>query len=377
MRVQYSTVLSVLPLLLAAEAQGQFWSVGVPEGSPSSTLGYALSDDGSVAVGYAAYPGGFNYAYTWNAATGRFDFGRVPGSPPGSRGFGVSGDGRFVVGEMFDVGPDLAFRWSAETGFQSLGPTGNASLRNAAAVDASADGSVVVGYMENDFGSVRRGFIWTQSTGIVAMPQNDPFMDIRDVSADGTKVLGTAGLNGRGFVWTRDGGYQYLRSADPNDPYTEAYGMNSDGSVIVGNTGLARDGALWIGDTVLNLGRLEGSTGFVAADVDETGSVVVGSSEIVGGPGVVATVWTQARGTEFLSDYLVSQGVMIPMNVILRTCEAVSDDGLTFSGSARDTALSKTFGYVIKIPSPTPMAALMAIMVMPQPRRRRSSNTIR
>ena len=122
---------------------------------------------------------------------------------------------------------------------------------------------------------------------------------------------------------------------------------------------------MWINDTVINLGRLSSGWGFMARSVDDAGTIVSGDTYETG-----ATVWTQARGTELLADYLFSQGITLPMGIQLATCSSMSSDGLTFAGTAYSNGdFATSFGYVVTIPAPSSLGLAMMACVFSRHRR--------
>jgi uncharacterized membrane protein len=289
---------------------------------------------------------------------------------------GVSGDGLVSVGLAFtrvsgqnDTLP-LAYRWAGPGTYQSLGDPGRNT--GSTAVDANRDGSVIVGNLSGTRGGSVRPFRWTaagglQSLGFAGGDDTEAFA----ISDDGNKIIGSVSAAGRGFVWTVDRGYEFVSGLHGGDGISFLYGMNRAGTIYVGNANIEATGAMWINGTVINLGKLAGTGAFFANAVDDFGTVVAGHS-IASGP-LIATVWTQARGIEPLSDYLASQGVTIPMGVMLRSCEAVSADGLTFAGGASiDGVPNSTFGYVVTIPCPgSAVFAVLSLLVSGRRQRRR------
>ena len=102
-----------------------------------------------------------------------------------SEGFGVSADGRWVVGAAATGGvsePEHAFRWSAQTGIQDLGDfgtfTGSSVDNGATGLDGwtlisanavSADGTVIVGSARNAAQQVRAFYALVPAPAPVAL----------------------------------------------------------------------------------------------------------------------------------------------------------------------------------------------------------------
>lgn len=216
----------------------------------SQALG--VSADGSVVVGIGTAALGLE-AFRWTASGGMVGLGDLPGGPFTSGAFGISDDGAVVVGSGNAVLTDTAvvtaeaFRWTADGGMVGLGDLpGGIFLSLPEGV--SADGSVVVGYGNGDFGTEgAEAFRWTSGDGMVGLgdlPGGGFSSAALDVSADGSVVVGS-GITERGreaFVWTAHDGMQNLRdllSKDGAEGLTgwtlrQARGVSADGRTIVG-----------------------------------------------------------------------------------------------------------------------------------------------
>jgi uncharacterized membrane protein len=105
-----------------------------------------LSGDGQVLVGAKS-----NLAAYWTQSTGLVELGDFAGGAISSIANAVSTDGSVIVGSGTDATGSIAFRWTAATGLQALGP--------GSAVGVSGDGLTVVG--NNSSG----GFIWDSYYG--------------------------------------------------------------------------------------------------------------------------------------------------------------------------------------------------------------------
>lgn len=334
--------------LPGAVASAQFYSVGHAAGSTESS-GVALSSDGMVAVGYSTPS---LIGYTWTRSGGRVDFGSAAGMPVARSG-GISGDGRVIVGTSYTQGgSQIAFRWSGPGTFQTLGTVSSFYSRTHA-VDASADGGVIVGYANDRFEGMSVPFRWTAGGGMQSLGAfpGAALTEATAVSDDGRVICGTSvGQRSYGWTWTEEGGYEVLPVLDGTDGQSFAYGMNRLGSAVVGTAGFEAYSAMWRGGEVIRLGDVAGRP-FTPYAVDDLGTVAVGITD--GGASHWATVWTQARGAELLSDYLAANGVEIPTGVSLLSCTAVSADGRTFTGTAvSHDGPATAFGYVVTIPAP-------------------------
>ncbi len=111
----------------------------------------------------------------------------------------------------------------------------------------------------------------------------------RDVSADGTTVVGVSSsggqVGGEAFRWTAAGGMEGIGSLapflGPFFEFSEARAISGDGSTIVGSSNVAfgREAFRWVDGEMEGLGFLEPGADFSAAnDVSANGAVVVGFS---------------------------------------------------------------------------------------------------
>lgn len=165
------------------ESEAYRWQDGVltPLGKvPGATASYALavSGDGSVVVGYDAFPDGSNVAFRWSDGQHvAIDVG--PGGLVPDRAIGVSYDGSVIVGRQgWNTGTSEAFRWQSGV-TSTLAAPGEQNQVSPFAHDVSDDGRIVVGS--------RAGGSW--------LWQDDTFISIdgfhaTSLSADGNVVAG-------------------------------------------------------------------------------------------------------------------------------------------------------------------------------------------
>jgi autotransporter-associated beta strand protein/probable HAF family extracellular repeat protein len=173
---------------------GTLGPLGSP-GTPGLVPGYfsyaiGVSADGSVVVGSSD-----NQAFRWTANGGMVGLGFLGGGNY-SYANGVSGNGAVVVGASALSGTTslLAFRWTATGGMANLGSLSGSNFSSANA--ASTDGSVIVGYSGN------LAFRWNAATGMQSIPDM--------LSADGVNLAGwnlaeATGVSGDGTVIVGNG----------------------------------------------------------------------------------------------------------------------------------------------------------------------------
>lgn len=226
--------------------------------------------------------------------------GRLPGRGLSSYATDVSADGSVVVGYVqvtstwFPEGE--AFRWTADEGMASV-------MAGGFARGVSSDGSVIVGSSTCCFGPA---FRWTSEAGPIAFGSNlgEGSTLAFAASSDGSVIVGSH--NGQASQWTSEHGLITL-DLRPGAISSAASDVSADGSVIVGgrDTGAAQQGFRWTADgDVILLGDLPGgSFGSTATGVSADGSVVVGWS--YAGPAIgtaEAFRWTSDGGMVGLGD---------------------------------------------------------------------------
>lgn len=104
--------------------------------------------------------------------------------------------------------------------------------------------------------------------------------------------------------------------------------------------------------------------------VNDSGSVIVGSCRSFDFSFTMACIWTPARGTEFLADYLAANGVTIPAGWTLADCTSVDSTGMVFAGSAYN-ASGGGEGFVAYVPTPSTFVVLFLLPAMNYRRRSR------
>jgi probable HAF family extracellular repeat protein len=154
-----------------------------------------------------------------------------------------------VVGQGYRFQATEAIRWNGGniTGLGLL-PAG---LAAGSALDANADGTVVVGWAGVNPSGAEEAFRWTAESGMVGLGTLEPdwgrFSRANAVSADGRVVVGesesSAGFFGReAFLWDEAGGMRSLKEeletvyGDELLDWTllRATGISDDGKVVVG-----------------------------------------------------------------------------------------------------------------------------------------------
>ncbi|MBI1189137.1 MAG: hypothetical protein GC200_00425 [Tepidisphaera sp.] len=328
-----------------ARAQSFEFLVGPPSTPYTGIRG--LSADGSAATGGMYLNQYVDDGFYWTRAGGVQSFQSL-GIPSGYSSLAISGNGLAVVGGN----GTQAFRWSTTGGFQQLpsatGYTGPEALAT------NTDGSVVGGRVQVDqpHGAPPAYYatVWNAAGTPTVI---DPTHSLGDswvgaISGDGTTVVG--GSSGP-WVWSAGTGIRGL-PALPNLPLdtSVAAGISTNGQFIVGSSNA--HACLWHDGTVTELLSAAYNSGrFAYADfVSDDASVIGGQVYVSATVGSVAGVWTPSTQFIPLADYLAANGVEVPQGVILDQLTAMSADGRTFAGRARDNGYG--YAWIATIPSP-------------------------
>lgn len=298
----------------------------------------------------------------------------------------LSDDGSTVVGNIYvedgPLPPHLeAAIWLGGSEWRSLGylpGTGPCGLNLTSAFDVSGDGSKVVGltWLEPDCGSTAHGFQWTEETGMVDL---GAIVDGRAsranaISADGTVIGGwsDSDFGNRLGAQIRDGGaWEWITPSGEPIQAGEVLAVNSNGSILVGgdygSVAIATNpGAplfepwLWSEATgLIHLGTVKGQRGGLidgqhyANDVSDDGSVVIGFDTLFTLGERWAFIWTKTGGIRMLQDYVrqytdaatrakictAQRGALQPCSKWdFATPAAISNDGKVIVGTGRNPA---------------------------------------
>lgn len=298
---------------------------------------FAISGDGSTVVGAGITNLNPDSCMRWVASEGIEEL--VSTTFPCDVVSDVSWDGTVVAGTLLGrTGEGFAAweaaRWTNEEGMVGIGFL--EGEERSAANGMSADGSVIVGYSGEAF--EEEAFLWTAEGGMQGLGKTsdiDRFSKARDVSADGTVVVGEIGRVGVGaFRWTHEDGMVLI---NPASGVSGAEGISGDGNVIAGWYRLyagEQEASLWMADEFIRIGDLPGGdiySGAQAASAD--GSVVVGYGNM-GGGGVpdTAFVWDYINGMRPLKHVLEAAGLDLG-EWRLTHAHDISDDGNTIAGT--------------------------------------------
>lgn len=197
-------------------ATAQFTPLGDLAGGDFASYAYGISNDASVIFGVVTGPAGERQAALWGPTRQLQPLGWMPtaaGVVRFSTAEAASTDGSVIVGASRSLNSPNggeAYRWTVEEGMQGLGDLPGGHFQSIA-YGVSGDGRVVVGRANIEGvpgpfggGSAPRAFIWTQQTGmrdLQVVLQTEHGVDLGDwtleeargISADGRAIAG----NGR------------------------------------------------------------------------------------------------------------------------------------------------------------------------------------
>ena len=342
---------------LAAEFHG----LGTPELFVHQVHG--ATADGKVAVGTRWHAGrDAAHAVIWKDGVVN-DLGTLGGRR--SWASKISVDASVIVGGSDDgAGNTKALHWRGGVmtalQFQPGSPD-----RYGTADGVSADGSIIVGSAA--FGSVEHAFRWVGGAEKGVMTSlgvsNGDRSRALDASADGSVVVGIVGYPRRSaidqvaFRWVEDakapaggGTMTLLHSARAA---TFASAVSADGAVVVGAREFdgQREAFRWERGVLTGLGALR-SGEFLHSEayaVNSDGSVVVGDAETATG-GIEAFRWTRADGMKSVRQLLEAAGVRLDGWYLMKAT-AVSQDGRVIFGHGRNPAgREQSWRAVIDLP---------------------------
>ena len=331
-----------------------FLGLGAPT---SGSQAWGVSSDGKVVVGGQQEQ--FNEAFRWTIETGRIGIGELPSGGTSSTAWGVSGDGSAIVGRSLSSIGSEPFVHRSVDGMIGLGmfPGANPSFAQGEAYAASADGAVVVGVTDGPFPQFYRAFRWTASEGLVDLGSlGGSRSDAYAVSADGSVIVGQSGIEA--FRWTQATGMIGLGDLPGGTFNSRANGISADGSVIVGTGRTAEPNGRafrWTQATgMVNLGLAPGANGSNASDVSANGEIIVGTSETR--QGLRAMIWDSTRGTRDLQTVLTQELGLDLAGWQLSAATGISDDGMVIVGYGSHAGRNEA--WIATIPEPSPALLL-------------------
>ncbi len=337
---------------LASNAQSINWLGNLGWGSTA----YDVSQDGSVVVGTSSLVEGYYYvhAFRWTDASGMQDLGTLDNFKT-SFARAVSGDGSIVVGAVIDTGGGYgsrAFIWTASTGMQYLIAD---EYYGSQALDISADGNVVIGYMTLKINNnlITHPFRWTASGGVEDLYPLIGSAGPNGISDDGSVMVGDSSVY---FAFRFDG--KNLETKTLSGYVAGAKAVSGNGLVTVGELNSSGQISLFTWDSVMTNRGYIGFGGQVEK-VSYDGSAVVGTLNLLTyyPPGYYrAFRWTKNSGIENLNTTYAS---ILSTGTILNFANSITGDNRYIVGGAVNGATGIAEAYILdtqiplKITQPT------------------------
>jgi uncharacterized membrane protein len=190
-------------------AKGGFTDLG--PGDPNNSA-IAISRDGSVVVSSQIDSQGNGVPAIWKQATGWTSLGHPANGclmdGEWGSGYAVSGNGSIAVGLAWYCPGAEGFRWTAKTGIKGLShPAGKSSRASA----ISSDGNTIVGFSEDPIGGYRRPVRWVSGKADLFAGYH-AVGEATGVSSDGSQIVGQD-ANAKGsyaFYYNQQGGLVHL-----------------------------------------------------------------------------------------------------------------------------------------------------------------------
>jgi hypothetical protein len=293
-----------------------------------------VTPDGSVVVGSSQ-----GNAFYW-----RWQVDPAPVLIGATGAVGVSDDGTVIAGNQINpaTGKEEAARWTEATGWVLLGGFGSCDNLTSSAFGITANGKEIVGLAW--VGCAARGFRWTEGVG----------MELLQNLANGGNRCSTISSNGGvmgGFAQGTSSRTPAIWGADTSgavwdiNSQGEVLGLNNNGSVTLGTrffSGSSYSAFMNSSATgLVNLGKLQPTWAAAAYDISEDGQTIVGFD--YQSLNRKAWVWKQGEGIISLQSRLTTLGV--PNVPDLSVALACSDSGKTIVGGyAFQTAYIATLG---------------------------------
>ncbi len=327
--------------------------------------------------------------------------GDLPGGSVYSEAWGVSGDGRVVVGVSNSAFGSEAFRWESGLMIGLSDLSGGSFSSEARAV--TPNGSTIVGRGYSTAGN--EACKWQDGVigGLGFLPPiNYPSTAAWGVSADGSVVVGGARVGPGDYGWkaarwvngaitsyelagynqaeafdvSTDGsifvGHAWNVGSVPQEAFrcvngvisslgdfpggwlcSAALGISPDGGVVVGqgHTSSGQDGEAfrWENGVMENLGHVPGGTSSAGWDCSENGTIVVGYDTV--NSSLTAMIWDRSKGMRELTSVLVNDYGLNLTGWTLSQAHRVSDQGNIIIGSGINPS-GQTEGWIVRLPEP-------------------------
>lgn len=350
--VWLTLLVSCLPANLLLAADWEFFALGNLGGSDgfgknSQALG--VSGDGRYVVGDSLATAGLGIttgteALLWTKPDSITRLGTLTSENVYSSARAVSSGGRVVVGVSQTADGKRAFRWSRTDGMTSLGVL--SSHDESVAWSVSTDGTVIAGTSSSL--SEELAFRWTggKMTSLGDLPGGNRESAALCVSRDGATIVGHShSENGtEAFIWSTDG----MRGLGdlPGERFaSRAFAVSADGGAVVGDSYSQKgiEAFRWTRETgMTGLGDLPGSVFRSKANgVSADATTIVGMA--TSKEGSEAFIWEPETKMQSLDHILKQQGLADGWR-LQKAC-GISDDGSVIIGIGQNPQ-GETAGWI-------------------------------
>lgn len=374
MRLQLVIALLVGVHVSLASAQPEFFGLGDLPGGDFYSGAYGVSTDGRFVVGGGVDAQGYR-AFIWSSATGINPLPDGPGGFVPTLAGVVAPDGLTVAGGGSPYNNE-AFRWTAANGTE---PIGDLAGLGASVYDMSADGSVLVGsskvVVQGGPPASRRAFRWTEADGMIdlgtAYSPDSWSVDAYAVTGSGANIYGReSGRQAGGSVqWTEQTGMQPFLPLPLG-----VYDTSSDGTLVLGGRQTTGRLSLWseaAGYTDIPLSIV---TNLVTAKASDAGDVVILSYHFNQDPPEYDSLYLWQPGDPYIqqlnAQFLADRFGLDTEGWFLTRVDGLSADGLTIVGQGYNPSGSLE-AWVAVIPEPGTLTLLAFGALVGYNRRRR------
>ncbi|MBI4580378.1 MAG: hypothetical protein HY718_11790 [Planctomycetes bacterium] len=381
-------------------------SIGVLDPADPASAIYAISPDGTWAVGYSNGPNStasanIQRAIVWSTGTGLVQLPQATdfaGAPVDTNGAATGVVVRPVAGtigigggfmntsnqmQMYYYGAPLATpgsgTWLSAPVTRTVGPYNTAAVR-----------TTTIGTTEQWFvGGDRPGTIRDYVQGVDGGPSLDHRNSPYDVGSN--SISGTANTAGwdvgnpssaRRAIWmnSNNGTVQTVIPGG-SGVLSEAFGINGLNNILSGYDATDASNSqafIWkVGDAAMTLlANPTYDAQATAIDVNLIGGDWIAAGYAAGGGAEQAVVWDTAHvwgdagQPKYLAAMLAARGVDMSDWAALNRVTTMSDDGTTLAGYGKWAADGSTRGFVVVVPEPS-MMLLLVLGGVPLLRRRR------
>lgn len=345
---------------ISPAAAQQFWTVG------AGYLSSSISNNGAV----VGDNNGTGQYFLWTADNGPTDIGgQVAGNGVGGTA-GISYDGSYVGGTMFNTASGFheMGRYSVSTGswtaLGGLGASSDGEISSGWGISGDGNSVVGLGWIPGGGAHATR---WTDGQGMNDLGSTVAGRSSRANAAnlDASVVVGWQDGAGRqGAVWVN--GVQQLIFDNGGAVVNEAYTVSGNGEWVSGIdvAGFVGTASLWRYNTVTqsyeDLGNLAtgGQSRAGGNAINADGTLIAGGTWGIG-PATFGTaiIWQDGVGVTRFSDYLDNLGVAYDAGFQFAFVSDMSEDGTWFTGWGRDSTNQLT-SFVINVPAPSALPVL-------------------